>query len=168
LPTGAFDAARVKAWGDWVVGELITGQVAYHRDQARVDGRISHRVHELENATFAALILVLFAYLAVAGGMLLGHGHPPYWLGGLVVMTGAVAPAIGAAGLALEATLSLAEQARRSQALAHQLEALQAEAGPLVCLERLQALARGALRLHRAQEDHWSAEVDRRRLFRGG
>ena len=168
LPGGAFDAARVKAWGDWVVAELVTGQVAYHRDQARVDGRISHRVHQLENAIFAALIVVLFAYLATGAALLSRHGHPPFWLGGLVVMIGAVAPAIGAAGLALEATLSLGEQARRSRTLADQLDALRAEAGRLDTLERLQALARGALRLHRAQEDQWSAEVGRRRLFRGG
>jgi hypothetical protein len=168
LPTGAFDAARVKTWGDWVLDELITGQVAYHRDQAHIDGRISHRVHLAENSTFGFLILVLAGYLVAAGATLPAHGHPPHWLGGLVFMTGAVVPAIGAAGLALEATLSLGEQARRSRALADQLEALQAEAGPPRTLERLQALARAALRLHRAHEDHWSEEVGRRRLFRGG
>jgi hypothetical protein len=62
----------------------------------------------------------------------------------------------------------LGEQARRSRALADQLEALRTEAGAPLTLERLQAVARAALRLHRAQEDHWSEEVGRRRLFRGG
>ena len=31
LPNGAFDARRVKAWGDWAVDELIVGQAVYHR-----------------------------------------------------------------------------------------------------------------------------------------
>jgi hypothetical protein len=168
LPSGAFDPARVETWGRWVMAELIDGQVAYHRDQARLDGHISHRMHQAENVTFAVLVLALVGYLAAAALPLPGHEQPPHWLGGLVVMAGAVVPAIGAAGLALEATLSLGEQARRSRALADQLEALRTEAGAPLTLERLQAVARAALRLHRAQEDHWSEEVGRRRLFRGG
>jgi len=168
VPSGAFDEVRVGAWGAWAIDELITGQVAYHRAQARIDGRISHRVHQVENASFALLILALLAYLAAAALLAATHDKPPHWLAGVVMMTGAIVPAIGAAGLALEATLSLGEQARRSRALADQLEALKAQMEPPQTLERAQAVARAALRLHRAQEDHWSQEVGRRRLFRGG
>jgi hypothetical protein len=151
-----------------VIEELITGQIAYRRDQARIDGHLSHRVHQIENVTFAALILALLSYLVAAAVLGMAHEKPPHWLAGMVMMTGAIVPAIGAAGLALEATLSLGEQARRSHALADQLEALAAQAQAPQTLERLQSLTRAALRLHRAQEDQWSEEAGRRRLFRGG
>jgi hypothetical protein len=167
LPSGAFDEARVAAWGAWAIDELITGQIAYHRGQSTIDGRISHRVRLVETGTFALLILLLVAYLVLAVALMPAHGRPPPELAGLVLMAGAVAPAIGAAGLALEATLSLGEQARRSRILADQLEALREETQPHGTLERLQSVVRAALRLERAQEDHWSEEVGRRRLFRG-
>lgn len=168
LPQGAFDDARVQAWGAWVVNELLSRQAAYHRDQTLINGRISHRVHQAENVSFAVLLLLLVAYLAVAAGLGLMGESPPKWLAGLVVMAGAIVPAIGAAGLALEATLSLGVQAHRSQILQRQLEALRAELGPQWRLEDLQGVARTAIKLQRAQEDHWSDEAGRRRLFRGG
>jgi hypothetical protein len=113
-------------------------------------------------------MFLLLSYIAAAAALSLTGARPPHWLSGLVVMAGAIVPAIGAAGLALEATLSLSEQSRRSRTLANQLEALREEARPQDTLERLQGIARAALRLQRVQEDHWSEEVGRRRLFRGG
>jgi len=168
LPCGAFDEARVRAWGGWAIEELLTGQVAYHRGQSLINGRISHRVHQVENAAFGILMFLLLGYLATAVALQVTEGKPPHWLSGVVVMAGAIVPAIGAAGLALEATLSLGEQSRRSRTLANQLEALKEEATPQDSLDRLQSIARAALRLQRVQEDHWSEEVGRRRLFRGG
>jgi len=48
------------------------------------------------------------------------------------------------------------------------LLALERDLGDAWTLEDLQSLARAAIKLQRAQEDHWSEEVGRRRLFRGG
>jgi hypothetical protein len=168
LPQGAFDRARVQAWGGWVVDELLHRQAAYHRDQALISGRISHRVHLAENLSFAGLLILLVTFLASALWMQANHGHAPHWFTGMVFMAGAIVPAIGAAGLALEATLSLGVQAHRSQILQRQLDALKADLGAHWRLEDLQGVARTAIKLQRAQEEHWSGEVGRRRLFRGG
>lgn len=168
LPQGAYDAARVAAWGGWAIDELFAGQAAYHRDQSRINGRISHRVHQLENTSFAILLLILLSYVVTAIASKLTGGHTPHWLGGVVIMAGAIVPAIGAACLALEATLSLGDQARRSQVLFERLQALGAELGPSPSLQRLQSAVRAAIRLERLQEEHWSEEASRRRLFRGG
>ena len=168
LPSGPFDADRVSVWGAWVVQELLTGQAGYHRDQARINARISHRLHQAENVSFAVLLLVLALYLVVAIAFSGADGHAPKWLSGLVFMVGAIVPAIGAACLALEATLSIDDQARRSAILARQMQDLGRDLGDSWSLEDLQSAARAAIRLQRAQEDHWSDEAGRRRLFRGG
>jgi hypothetical protein len=168
LPSGAFDAARVEAWGGWVIDELLSRQVAYHSDQAQVNGRISHHVHQAENLSFAVLMFLLAGFMVTTGVLALGGGHPPTWLAGLVYMAGAIVPAIGAAGLALEATLSLDVQARRSQLLTGQLKELRNTLGTQWRLEDLQSVARAAIKLQRSQEDHWSSESGRRRLYRGG
>jgi len=83
-------------------------------------------------------------------------------------MTGAIVPAIGAASLALEATLSLAEQAKRSEALAIRLESIVQGLGPAPRIDALQAAIKTAIRLARAQEDHWLEGTGRRRLYRAG
>ena len=83
-------------------------------------------------------------------------------------MTGAIVPAIGAASLALEATLSFDEQGRRSDLLAQQLGAIAAELGETPRLDRLQRAAKAAIRLQTSQEDRWTDEAVRRRLFRVG
>jgi hypothetical protein len=168
LPHGAFGPARVANWGDWAMEELIIGQVAYHRDQATLNGRISHRVHQVENLSFGVLLFMLLSYVGVAVTLAAMGRETPHWFGGIVIITGAIVPAIGAAGLALEATLALGEQARRSRILATQLDSLMAASGSAQSLERLQALARTAIRLQRVQEDHWTEGAARRRLFRGG
>ena len=84
------------------------------------------------------------------------------------MMGGAIVPAIGAAGLALEATLSLDAQAHRSEVLRRQLEGLEADLGQDWRLDELQGVTRTAIKLQRAQEDHWTDDAGRRRLFRGG
>ncbi len=168
LPHGAFGPERVASWGGWAVDELITGQVAYHRAQATISGRVSHRVHQLENISFGVLLSMLVGYVAVALTLTALGRETPHWLGGLVVMAGVVVPAIGAASLALEATLALGEQARRSRTLAAQLQTLAPPPGAPTGLDRIQAIARIAIRLQRLQEDHWTEDAQRRRLFRGG
>ena len=83
-------------------------------------------------------------------------------------MTGAIVPAIGASSLALEATLSLEEQAQRSKVLAAQLDVIADKVGAEPTLDDFQAAIRSAMRLTRAQEDHWMEGSGRRRLYRGG
>jgi hypothetical protein len=168
LPHGSFDGQRVEAWGRWTLGEVIVGQAAYHHAQATTNGRISHRVHLLENVSFSVLLVVLVGYLLTSLTLLALGAETPHWLGGMVVMAGAIVPAIGAAGLALEATLSLGEQAQRSQVLAARLDSLGARAGLGPQLEQLQGLVRAAVRLQRVEEDHWTENASRRRLYRGG
>lgn len=168
LPHGAFDSVRVAAWGRWAVDELVAGQAAYHQDQSRINSRISHRVHQIENTSFAALLAILLIYVATAVSSKMLNHETPHWLGGVVIMAGAIVPAIGAACLALEATLSLGDQARRSKALFERLQALGAELGPTPSLQKLQSAMKATIRLERLQEEHWSEEASRRRLFRGG
>ena len=168
LPEGRFDQARVRAWGGWSVEELISGQGAYHRAQATINGHMAHRVHQIENVSFIAFLTVLCGYVAASLVLDLEAAHTPGWLGALVAMTGAVVPAIGAATLALEATLSLAEEARRSEVLASRLEAIAGGLGQEPRIEALQAAAKAAIRLARVQEDHWIEGTGRRRLYRGG
>ncbi len=168
LPLGAYDPGRVRRWGAWAIHELIAGQAAYHRGQSTINGRIAHRVHQVENGSFAVLISVLVVYLLTSAAMALTRSEPPHWIADLVVVAGAIVPAIGAASLALEATLSLGEQSQRSRLLAAQLDSIQAHLGAEPGLEALQAAARSAIQLTRAQEAHWGEGTVRRRLFRGG
>jgi hypothetical protein len=168
LPSGAYDPDRVQAWGAWAVDELIAGQGAYHRAQALINGRIGHRVHQMENGSFVILMFVLVSFVVASISLPLLHLGEPHWLDGLVALAGAIVPAIGAAALALEATLSLDEQAQRSQLLATRLELIVVELGSAASLEAHQAAAKAAIRLQRAQEDHWTEGAGRRRLYRGG
>jgi hypothetical protein len=153
LPNGAFDSRRLKAWGDWAVDELIVGQAVYHRVHSLIIGRVSHRVHQWENFSAAVFLIVLLSYVVAAIVMSAFHASPPAWLDELVAVAGAVAPAIGAASLALEATLSLNEQGQRSRVLARRLEAIAAHLGSKRSLEALQEAAKAAIRLQRAQEN---------------
>ena len=168
LPNAAYTAARVADWGAWVVDELIAGQAAYHRGQATINGRVSHRVHQVEEATGGVLMVILVTYLVVAIVLTWLGRDGPHWFDGLVALAGAIAPAITAASLALEATLALNEDSQRSRVLAFRLEALSADIGETPSLEKLQAAAKAAIALQRAQEDHWTEGTVRRRLFRGG
>ena len=167
LPSGAYGPDRVEAWGAWAVDELVAGQAAYHRAQSLINGRIANKVGQLENGSFWLLMVVLIAYLVVSLSLSFIDRDAPHWLSGLVAIAGSIVPAIGAACLALEATLSLAEQAERSRVLAVRLEAIVADLGPGAGLEAHQAAVKAAIRLQRAQENHWAEAAERRKLLRG-
>src|SRR5207244_3810061 len=111
-------------WGAWAMDELIAGQAAYHHAQSTINGRIAHRMHQFENLSFAVLMVVLLSYVIAAFALPMFRMDEPHWLAGAVVMAGAIVPAIGAASLAVEATLSLGEQALRSRVLAARLDAI--------------------------------------------
>ena len=168
LAEGDFDADRVRRWGAWATRELLDGQSGYHRAQGRLNGRIAHRIHAFENFTFAFFIVVLAAFALAYGVALLAGTHLPHWIGGAVLMAGAIVPAMGAASLALEATLGFAEHSRRSLSLADELDALKASLQPEPSLDAYQTMARAAVRLESLKEDRWSEDSERRKLFRGG
>ena len=102
LAEGVFDAT-VGALGDWAVAELIAGQAAYHEGLARGSGRISHRVHQLENLSAGAFIVITGGFLGAYMFTRLEGLHLRHWVeGGDHDRT--IAPAIAATCLALEAT----------------------------------------------------------------
>ena len=142
LPHGAFDRARTQRWGEWMASELLAGQAHYHHEQATINTHIAHRVHQVENASFVVLMASLVSYVAVAGVLALLNQTPPHWFSGLVEMDGAIVPATGAARLALDASLSLGEQAQRSRLLSMRLRGLAAKIGPAPRLEDLRRRSR--------------------------
>jgi hypothetical protein len=164
LPSGAFDAARVDEWGRWAMHELIQGQAAYHHGSGQRDGRIAHRIHQLEDASFITLFAVFALYLSV-------HFTPigaklPHWTAGVVSLVGATMPAIGASTMALDAKLEFQEQSARSRTIAHVLEALAEGLGGRPTFDGMRHAARVAMRLHMAEANHWREGSNRRRLFR--
>lgn len=164
LPHGKYDPERVRTWGAWAMNELIRGQAAYHRASSVRDGRIAHRIHMLEDASFVLFLLVFALYvLAYAVGW--GH-YLPAWTVGVVAMTGTVVPAVAAASIALEAKLEFQEQSARSRRIATSLDELSTRLGPDPSFDTLQDVGRAALRLHLAESTQWREGTDRRRLFR--
>ena len=166
LPSGHFDQARVHSWGRWAMNELLQGQAAYHQAVSKREGRITHRIHTVENMTFAFLLVVFTAYL-LSHPLTDAFGlHLPHWTGGAVTMAGTIVPALAAASMALEAKLEFKEQSARSEMIAERLNALATELGPSPTFEALQGAARAALRWHLAEASHWREGAERRQLFR--
>jgi hypothetical protein len=164
LPAGDFDKERVTEWGRWAMNELIQGQAAYHWGSGVRDGRIAHRIHQLEDASFICLFVVFAGYLSV-------HVTPlgerlPHWSAGVVSMVGTTMPAIGASTMALDAKLEFQEQSARSRTIAQTLEALAQALGPRPTFDSMRHAARVAMRLHMGEANHWREGSNRRRLFR--
>ena len=164
-PVGRFDADRVRAWGDWAMDQLVGAQIRYHQGHGHLNHRLSHASHLLENIVFWAFVVLLGGF-AIAYG--LDHTLLPHWLGGVVMLAGAVTPAFGAASLALEAALAFSEQSRRSDRLVVDLKAIAERVAPDADLERLQQAARAAIRLQVSQEDRWSEDAAHRHQVRAG
>ncbi|MGZ3274704.1 MAG: hypothetical protein ACXU82_00520 [Caulobacteraceae bacterium] len=164
LPTGDFDAERVQDWGLWAMNELIQGQAAYHHGSGIRDGRIAHRIHKLEDASFVCLFAVFALYLAVH---FTPFGHRlPAWTAGVVSLVGTTMPAISASTMALDSKLEFQEQSARSRTIAHTLEALAQALGARPTFDGMRHAARVAMRLHIAEANHWREGSNRRRLFR--
>ena len=164
IPAGDFDVERVSEWGRWAMNELIQGQAAYHHGSGQRDGRIAHRIHHLEDASFVCLFVVFAGYLSV-------HFTPlgprlPHWTAGVVSMVGTTMPAIGASTMALDAKLEFQEQSARSRTIAHTLEALAAALGSRPTFDSMRHAARVAMRVHMTEANHWREGSNRRRLFR--
>lgn len=164
-PEGRFDADRVADWGAWAMNQLVDDQIRYHKGHGHLNHRLSHTSHLLENTVFW-LFIVLLGGFAIA--YTLDHEALPHWLGGVVMLAGAVTPAFGAASLALEAALAFSEQSRRSDHLVHELQAIAERVAPDSDLERLQQAARAAIRLQVSMEDRWSEAAAHRHQVRAG
>lgn len=162
LPDGAFDAERMKRWGDWSMRELVHGQRAYHHATSERDGRIAHRIHLLEDISFTFLFASFALYLSLASF----GTHLPHWASGAIAMIGTIVPALAAASMALEAKLEFQEQSARSRRMAGVLEELAGKLGPDPSFDALQDAARAAVRLHIAEASHWREGSGRRRLLR--
>jgi hypothetical protein len=165
-PEGRYDPARVRAWGQWALGALATGQLAYHRAQGQLNSRIAHRNHRIESGIFFAFIVVLVAYANAWGVAELADWDLPHWLGGAVLMAGAVTPAFGAASLALDAALAFSDQSRRNAYMVRELSAIAATTPEDASLEALQRAARTAIRLQVSQEERWIDEAAHRHVMR--
>ncbi len=165
---GRFDVERTRVWGEWALDALIADQVEYHQRQGRLNAHLSHRGHEIETTVFWMFV----AFLALfAGAWFTAHAvdfELPHWLGGLVLMAGAVTPAFGAASLALDSALSFADQGRRSEDMRRRLSALHARLESDMGLEAQRRAARAAVRMQVSQEDRWSDDTAHRHVVRGG
>jgi hypothetical protein len=164
---GAYDAGRVSSWGAWAMDVLVTSQLRYHRNQMLRNRRIAHRIHVTEDGAFVILLCTLAAFAAaLVLEQPLGFTLAP-WIGGIVLMTSVIVPAIGAASIALEAKLEFEEQAERSADLAGRLDELIAAVPENPNLATLQAAARMAIDMLLAEADQWREGARRRQLTRG-
>ena len=167
LASGRFDGSRVGRWGDWAIGELVISQANYHRDQGHRNHRIAHRMHGLENLVFVAFVAILLTYVASA---LLGEvlsWEAPEWVGGVLITTSAVVPAVGAAVLALETQLAFSERSRESAFLAARLDRIRGRLPARPRLHDYQRAASAAIRLHNTEQDQWAENAARRPLIKG-
>ena len=167
-PDGVFDRERVATWGGWALDDLIHGQIAYHRVQGALNHRLAHRGHAIENAVFWALVALLSAFAMAYVLAARAHLALPHWIGGAVLLAGAVTPAFGAASLALDSSLAFSDQARRSDSLRRSLEAIAEQVAPAASLDALQRAARAAIRLRISHEENWGDEAAHRHVVRGG
>lgn len=166
VPEGKFEQDRVARWGAWAMGELVGGQAAYHRSLSVRDGRISHRLHILEDSSFLFFLVVLTSFaLGYTISNAMGH-HLPKWMSGVVMMCSTIVPSLGAATMALEAKLEFREQSDRSRRIASRLDEMSARLGENPSSDEIQTAARAAMRLLVAEADQWREGAGRRRLFR--
>lgn len=164
---GRFDPDRVSRWGDWAIGELVISQANYHRDQGHRNHIISHRMHQLENIVFMTFITILASFALGSSVGALFQVEMPKWIGGALIMTSAVVPAIGAAVLALQANLAFSERSRESQFLAAQLDGIRSKMPEHPRLHDYQRAASAAIRLHNTEQDLWAENAARRPLIKG-
>jgi hypothetical protein len=171
-PRGWITRARFDAAARWATAVLLDSQVAYHARQHRMARTIEHTMRGIENGAFGVLMATLFSYIALSLLQLgpLARWDAPHWFGGLVTLVSAVAPAVGAGCIALDATNGFGELAMLSARLKDEFEALRARvpsAGPLAYHPFLAVIRRGAEVLVE-ENDAWRDRLLRRRIVRGG
>jgi len=154
----------------WFEANLIDGQIDYHAKQAAVAARIERRIRWTENAAFGFLMTVLACFLAADVARRLGVWSPPHWVGGALIVVSAGAPAIGAACLALNATIGFSELALRSERMQREFEQMKRQLGaaPDFALRHIQDVARHSAQLLVEDADAWRDRLAGRRIVRGG
>ena len=177
-PQGWLDRPAFEARARWAVCELIGGQINYHAKEGHASHTIDAWIERTELGAFgflmAALFLFLLVWLAHFLGMVdLGHGQARELLLQAVLVLGPLAPAVGAAGLALRATNGFAESARRSQALEPEYRRLAGDFRKLdregvLSLRQAQQILREAARLLVEDADSWRDRLASRKTERGG
>lgn len=169
-PRGWIDRPRFDAEAAWVAGQLIGGQIDYHARQHQIAEHIERFVRRIEGAAFAVLMLTLLSYLTLTWTAPFTGWTPPHWVGGLVTLVSAVAPAVGAGCLALEATNGFGELARHSEHLEGEFEQLRERLGDIErqTYHQVQAIIRRAAQLVVEDADAWRDRALRRRIVRGG
>jgi hypothetical protein len=169
-PCGWIDRPRFDAEATWIADQLIGGQADYHARQRQIAEHIEGFTRRMEGAAFAVLMLTLFGYLVVGWSAPFTGWTPPHWIGGLVTLVSAVAPAIGAGCLALEATNGFGELAQHSEHLSAEFARLQTQLGEVETepYHHVQAVIRRAAQLVVEDADAWRDRVLRRRIVRGG
>jgi hypothetical protein len=171
-PRGWITRERFDATARWATAVLLDSQVAYHARQHRMARTIERTMRGLENGAFGVLMATLISYIALSLLQLgpLAHWDAPHWFGGLVTLVSAVAPAVGAGCIALEATNGFGELAMQSARLKDEFEALRARipsGGTLAYHPFLAVIRRGAEVLVE-ENDAWRDRLLQRRIVRGG
>jgi hypothetical protein len=105
---------RFDAAAHWIAAELIEGRIPYHAFQHRLAKRIDGALQAIAGLAFGVLMTTLAIYLIVGWGL---PDRMPAWLPGFVTVVSAVAPAVGAACLAIEATSGFGELSLRNERL---------------------------------------------------
>ena len=129
---GWITRARFDETAAWAAGDLIDGQIDYHRRQHVAAENIERSLGWTENTAFLVLMAVLLVYLTLGS-------NSPHWFAGLVTLVSAFAPAVAAGCLALEATNGFRELKERNARLAGAFEAEKARLDPI---ERRRLLSR--------------------------
>ncbi len=153
---------RFEETAAWAAGELIDGQIDYHRRQHGTAEHIERSLGWTENIAFLLLMGVLAAYLVLGA-------RSPHWFAGLVTLVSAFAPAVAAGCLALEATNGFRELKERNARLAGAFEAEKARLGPVggAAYHHVVAVMRRAAQLRVDDADAWRDRLLRRRIVRG-
>ena len=170
-PRGWIDRPRFNAEAAWVAHPLIDGQIDYHARQHRIAENIERSIRRIEDVAFVTLMGVLAAFLAMIGLTALIHAPPaPPWFGGLVMVISAVAPAVAAGCLALEATNGFGELAWHSEHLEVEFEQIRKRLGDIdrQAYHHVQSIIRRAAQLVVDDADAWRDRALRRRIVRGG
>jgi hypothetical protein len=170
-PRGWIDRPRFNAEAAWVADQLIDGQIDYHARQHSIAENIERMVQRIEDVAFLALMGVLAAFLVMLFLAWLVHTpSPPPWFGGLVMVVSAVAPAVAAGCLALEATNGFGELARHSEHLEVEFGQMRARLGHVdqQAYHHVQSIIRRAAQLVVEDADAWRDRALRRRIVRGG
>ena len=124
-------------------------------------------MHQLENIVFMTFITILASFALGSSVGAVFEIEMPKWIGGALIMTSAVVPAIGAAVLALQANLAFSERSRESQYLAAQLDSIRSKMPEHPRLHEYQRAASAAIRLHNTEQDLWAENAARRPLIKG-